>query len=166
MLVVELLEGSTLAERIAQVWSMRTKSCVSVRPSPPRSIMRTRREWRDGIPRLLDFGLAGVHGDAVLAGTPAYLSPEAILGAPASVSDDVWSTAVMLYEAFTAHHPFVAATSTVTMNPVLGSAVPAPDSFRPNVPPALAAALMRALLRDPRERICTARELREVLVGP
>lgn len=41
-----------------------------------------------------------------VAGTLAYLSPERILGAPASVSSDIYSLGVILYQMLTLHFPF------------------------------------------------------------
>lgn len=177
MLVFELLEGRTLADRIAggpldpyEVVRIGVAIAVGLehahaagvvhRDVKPSNIGFT----RDDLPRLLDFGLAAGYGDDGLAGTPAYLSPEAILGFPASPADDVWSTAVTLYEALTARHPFIASTATLTMNAILGNEVADPRSVRPDVPPELAELLMRALRRDPATRICTVRELRELLM--
>jgi serine/threonine protein kinase len=76
-----------------------------------------------GTPKLLDFGLAvfrapardaGHRGNAAAvaplaadrpAGTPAYMPPEALAGAPASPSSDLWALSVVLYEALTGARP-------------------------------------------------------------
>jgi serine/threonine protein kinase/tetratricopeptide (TPR) repeat protein len=73
---------------------------------------------RDGIPKLLDFGIAKLLlspellGDAapktqtgVLIMTPEYASPEQILGQPVSTATDVYSLGVVLYELLTGKHP-------------------------------------------------------------
>ena len=73
----------------------------------------------DGTPKLLDFGLArlaeppaigevdAARLDATtLAGTVAYLSPEAFAGAPPDPSFDFWALCVLLFESVHAQHPF------------------------------------------------------------
>ena len=53
----------------------------------------------NGLPKLLDFGLArGPHDARITGGTLRYLSPEVLDGQPAAEADDVWSLCVVLYE--------------------------------------------------------------------
>jgi serine/threonine protein kinase len=121
---------------------------------------------RDGTPKLIDFGLAvRSDGATALAGTPLYLSPEAILGSAASESDDVWSLALTLYEALTGRNPFAAPTATLVMNAILGRHLPDPRAFRSAIPQHVAEIFMRALARDPSARLRTARALRHSLIG-
>src|SRR6185295_14119865 len=55
--------------------------------------------------RIADFGLAVVaHGTATpddRAGTPAYMAPEQLAGAPLSVQSDIYALGLVLYEVFT-----------------------------------------------------------------
>ena len=61
----------------------------------------------DGLPKLLDFGLARpANSAAVAGGTLRYLSPEVLSGQPAEPADDVWSLCVVLYEMASGDHPF------------------------------------------------------------
>ena len=62
----------------------------------------------DGLPKLLDFGLArGPNDLKVAGGTLLYLSPEVLNGRPANEADDVWSLCVVLYEMVSGEHPFM-----------------------------------------------------------
>ena len=74
---------------------------------------------RDGVPKLLDFGIAkllnpDLAGDithdptatAMRLMTPEYASPEQVQGAPITPSTDVYSLGVLLYELLTGHRPY------------------------------------------------------------
>jgi serine/threonine protein kinase/tetratricopeptide (TPR) repeat protein len=71
----------------------------------------------EGVPKLLDFGIAKLlspdwsqTGDATLSMqrlmTPAYASPEQLRGLPITTAADVYSLGVVLYELLSGHHPY------------------------------------------------------------
>lgn len=69
----------------------------------------------DGMPKLLDFGLAKIleanvdslqTETALQPLTPAYASPEQLRGEPISTASDIYSLGIVLYELLTTHRPF------------------------------------------------------------
>jgi serine/threonine protein kinase len=59
---------------------------------------------REGRPRITDFGAAVASGEPQhpgdSLGTPGYIAPERLSGAPATVETDLYSLVVVLYELF------------------------------------------------------------------
>jgi dienelactone hydrolase len=117
--------------------------------------------------KIVDFGLARLLGAVVtqtglMAGTLAYMAPEQFRG----VSDaraDLWALGAVMYEMLTGRQPFARDDAVATMEAVLNRE-PAPvRSLRPEVPPALAAVVERALQKAPANRFTTAREMLKAL---
>ncbi|MEZ6119538.1 MAG: serine/threonine-protein kinase [Pirellulaceae bacterium] len=79
----------------------------------------------DGIVKLVDFGIAKADSVATsLLGltrmgespmTPAYASPEQVLGKPVGVESDVYSLGVVLYQLITGQHPYPTSTNLLEM---------------------------------------------------
>src|SRR5688572_793056 len=68
---------------------------------------------KDGVLKLLDFGILGETGSAVSGpglGTAPYMAPEQIRGEPPAPANDLYALGVMLFEVVTGHLPFVGAT--------------------------------------------------------
>jgi Protein kinase domain len=112
----------------------------------------------DGVSiRLLDFGLAQLHGADPLTehgdvpGTLAYISPERLRGENGGPPSDVWAVGVMLWEALAGWHPFWAPSLTATAKKIKAGAPPL-DSARRDLPGPLLATVDRALERDPAAR--------------
>jgi tetratricopeptide (TPR) repeat protein len=110
--------------------------------------------------RVLDFGVA-VLGTAewqsprVAAGTPAYMAPEQVRGDAVDRRTDVWALGAVLFEMLTGRRAFAGAGDDVTQA-ILSGAPHDVGTLRPDVPPALAAAVSRALSKDPARRFPTA----------
>ncbi|MCU0479687.1 MAG: AAA family ATPase [Anaerolineae bacterium] len=63
----------------------------------------------NGVVKVLDFGLALIHGqddDENMAGTLEYLPPEVLQGEPASTAGDLYAVGVIAYRLLTGKHPF------------------------------------------------------------
>jgi serine/threonine-protein kinase len=112
--------------------------------------------------KLLDFGIAKLttsnltrQGDVL--GSPSYMSPEQILGREdVDGRADVFSSGVVLYELLAGKKPFQAETTTAIVLKILNEQ-PAPlDTIDPDIPSRLAAAVKKALEKDPANRFETA----------
>jgi hypothetical protein len=124
----------------------------------------------DGISvRLLDFGLAQFDEAETLTavgdvpGTLAYISPERLRGEEACPASDVWGVGILLWEALAAKHPFWGV-PLPQMASTIEAGAPPLETFRPDLPKRLLAAVGAALALDPARRpsaAALAEELRE-----
>ena len=113
----------------------------------------------DGTWKVADFGIAkpldstaDLTMTGVTIGTPSYLSPEQLEGRAATPASDVWAVAVVLYEALAGRKPFAGDTPFAIAHAVR-SVEPQPiAAVRPDIDPALAAAITAAMAKDPDRR--------------
>ena len=95
---------------------------------------------------LMDFGVASVAGSSSLTrtgevvGTLAYMAPEQAEGEAAGPAADVYSLALVLYEAFSGHNPVTRATPAATAR-AIGAPIPGLAERRPDLPTDLAATI-------------------------
>ena len=122
-----------------------------------------------GDPKLLDFGLARVldsdtDTEITQAGptpmTVAYASPEQIRGERQTVSSDVYSLGVILYELLTAHRPYQLANASFTeiVRVTCEQEPIRPSQFNPRLAGDLETILLKALSKDPSLRYPTVNE--------
>jgi hypothetical protein len=120
-----------------------------------------------GVAKLTDFGGATLSGSDALTrtgdvlGTLAYMAPEQSEGREASEAADLYSLALVLYEALSGVNPVRGATPAETVRRI-GRPVRPLGRVRRNVPHELARTIDRALVRSPGARGSLA-ELREEL---
>ncbi|MBT2208678.1 MULTISPECIES: DUF4389 domain-containing protein [Actinomadura] len=117
-------------------------------------------------PRVIDFGIAraldapdGPTRTGQFVGTPAYIAPEVLRGAPVEQASDVFSWACVVAYAGTGRPPFLGRTVAETFERI-GAAEPVLDGLDPR----LRAIVAAALAKDPAARP-TARALLARLVG-
>jgi serine/threonine-protein kinase len=120
-----------------------------------------------GIAKALDADEDGHEVNATrtgqIVGTIAYMAPELVTGAPASVQSDVYSVGVMLYEALAGARPYPADTP-VRMARTIVHTRPGPlATAHPGVDPGLAAVVERAMARRPEDRFSTAADMAAAL---
>jgi serine/threonine-protein kinase len=119
----------------------------------------------DGIPRVLDFGIAKAAGriqvtrDGQIKGKLAYMPPEQLSGRELTRAVDIYASAVVMWETLTGERLFKGETESETLAKILRDPVVPPSAIVPSVPRAFDAPLLRALSRDPTKRHATAREL-------
>ena len=120
----------------------------------------------DGLgPREDELGRGTLTQAGISLGTPAYMAPEQALGdARVDARADIYAWGVVAHELLTGQHPFGARASLQSMVAAHLSEVAPPVAERaPDVPPALANLVDRALRKDPADRPPNAGELVRVL---
>ncbi len=166
-LVLEYVEGPTLAElltlrlpvefcawiakQVAQALSAVHREGIWHRDVKPRNIFIS---W-EGEVKLGDLGLA-VEADEVgisLAGTPAYLSPEIVLGQKISASSDLFALGAVLYEMLTCVPPFADHTTSATLHRIANLEPTPIAKLRPDVPPEITSLCRTLLAKTPEARL-------------
>jgi serine/threonine protein kinase len=194
-IVMELLQGETLAARLRSRGKLMVEEAVRVglasmrgvaaahakgvihRDLKPENIFLALGEDGRERPKILDFGVSlivdgsdrsrhGLTQAGALLGTPAYVSPEAIRGeAPVDARADIWALGVLLYEMVAGKLPFQAPSMHELIDAIVGGEPIALASLEPSVDPALEALVLRALAKEPDARFATVREFYEELAN-
>lgn len=124
----------------------------------------------DGVPRVLDFGVAKAVGnlshtrDGALKGKLRYMAPEQVRGEAVTRQADLWAVGVVMWEALTQERMLPANSDAEAILRVLNDPIPPPMRQRGEpIPPELTAVVMRALSRDCGQRFATALEMANAL---
>ncbi len=133
---------------------------------------------RDGIVKILDFGLAKLARErqvfatdpdaptqvqvkteeGVVMGTAPYMSPEQARGFELDARTDIWSLGCVLYEMVTGRQPFAAPTKVDMMSGILNHDPNPLQSYVTDSPPEFERIILRALRKDRDERYQTAKD--------
>jgi serine/threonine protein kinase len=188
-LVMELLAGQTLAERLkkgplplaqALTYAIQIAGALDKahgegivhRDLKPANIMLT----KDGA-KLLDFGIAKLRvaegaepraadaekptltREGVILGTLSYMAPEQLEGKPVDARADIFAFGAIVFEMITGRRAFDGGSQPSIIGAVLHADPPAVSTLQPATPPPLDRLLKRCLAKDPDERWQTARDL-------
>ena len=193
-MVMELLEGTSLEQRLTRPPALTLEELVSVTAAILDGLSAVHRagivhrdlkpdnvfllEQGDEVrPKLLDFGVsrssdpssgrrsALTTGAGHLVGTPEYMSPEQARGlADVDHRTDLYSVGVVLYEALTGRLPYESEAVGDLIIQIAAGGAPSVDELRPEVGSAISAVIARAMSSRREDRYQSAREMRDALL--
>lgn len=125
----------------------------------------------DGRPKITDFGIARIEDTAEhlrtqageVLGTPAYMSPEQVLGQPVDPRSDIFSLGIILYELCAGVRPFRGESLGAVFQAITQASHVSVAEAAPQTPPSLAAVIEKCLERDPARRFQSGEELAAAL---
>lgn len=184
-LVMELVEGATVRELLKRYGAMTVErvagivnqACAALeaahsvgvihRDIKPENIIISEYDGRDWV-EVVDFGIAKIQEDVsrraaltganLIIGTPRYMSPEQAEEQPVDARSDIYSLGIVVYEMLAGTPPFAGGSATRLL---IAHAVEPPPPLagqRPDIPPEVAAVVMRALDKNPARRQQSALE--------
>jgi serine/threonine-protein kinase len=118
--------------------------------------------------KVVDFGISTIVGDQSeieLLGTPAYVAPERLSGAPSAPATDVYALGLLLYKLLTGDLPWPAKTPTEMLNAHL-QLEPPPLPPIPGLPAGVSELCLRCLAKSPSERPSAEEVARELCWMP
>jgi eukaryotic-like serine/threonine-protein kinase len=184
-IVMELIEGETLADRLRREGRLEPAEAVRIvsavlealaaaharglvhRDVKPSNILLP----AEGGVKLADFGIAkelsglsaGLTATGRVLGTPRYLAPEQAAGHDATPASDLYALGAVLYECLAGRPPFEAENPLAVALAHQQQAVPPLSDAVPGLPATLEVVVERALAKQPADRHADARQMREAL---
>ncbi len=182
-IVMEYVDGQSCAEILRERGTLPADEAVEILAQSCRGLAYAHRHEvvhrdvkpgnllrsRDGMVKLADFGIAKAAEQSDITkvgsvlGTAAYLAPEQARGEPAGPASDMYALGVVAYQLLAGRLPYEAASLTDLARLQESGPPPRLDEVTPDVSPALAAAVARALHRDPDQRYADASEMETAL---
>jgi eukaryotic-like serine/threonine-protein kinase len=186
-MVMTYLEGESLAERLTRMGKLPQEDVIAMaidlldglsavheagvihRDVKPENVFLARDGEGERL-SLVDFGLAVTAEERLdsggIEGTPWYMSPEQARAENQRVDarSDLYSVAVMIYEALAGRLPFTAEDPDDVLLQIAGEMPPALESLVPGVDPELAHIVRRGMSRHPDMRFQSAREMQRALL--
>ncbi|MFB9235075.1 protein kinase [Plantactinospora siamensis] len=182
--VMELLDGESLASRLARGGSLPWRAALTVCAEVATALAAAHARGvvhRDITPgnvmltptgaKVVDFGISALVGeqdvgpDGAVLGTPAYLAPERLDGGQVTAATDVYSLGLLVYRSLTGRLPWAASSKTDLIRAHLYRE-PGPMPDVPGLPEGIAELCERCLAKAPGERpsiVEVARELSAAL---
>ena len=123
---------------------------------------------REGIVRILDFGIARIEGSAVtqdgaLMGSLNYMSPEQMLGHPVDHRSDIFSVGSLAYEVLSYPQAFKGSLGDGLLQRLPNEDPPPLTQLYPGLPPGIDQVVMRALQKAPGNRFQNLADMRAAL---
>ena len=115
--------------------------------------------------RITDFGLAGVSGEALRAGTPAYMAPEQLGGQEVTARSDIYALGLVLYEVFTGKRALEGSNLAELIRRREQAEIVPPSMITRGLSPEIDRAVMRCLAPDPAARPASALAVSAALPG-
>jgi len=146
-------DAARLAEQLAAALNVAHQNNVIHQDVTPSNVLLD--EQRNAL--LTDFGIAkGLLSESedrgARYGSPAYMSPEQISGLAITPRTDIYSLAIVLFEALTGELPFQAETHLDLLRKQLNQPMPLLQTIRPELPYALNVVLLQASAKNPAQR--------------
>jgi serine/threonine protein kinase len=120
--------------------------------------------------KITDFGIAKIASGAAnltttgqFLGTPNYMAPEQIKGAPVDGRTDIFSLGICLYECLTRRKPFGGDSLTSISYKIVHEPFPPLHEINPQIPEAFEEVAARCLAKDPAKRYQRGRDLAAAL---
>jgi eukaryotic-like serine/threonine-protein kinase len=153
-------QAALLVRRVADALAYAHTKGVIHRDIKPANIFMVGRTQ----PRVLDFGIARIAqeheapaADALVGGSPYYMSPEQIAQTQIDKRCDVFSLGVVLYELLTDTRPFRGSSLTEITQAVLTHQPILAHVLDPKVPQVLSEIAAKAMQKNPEERYSSVR---------
>jgi serine/threonine protein kinase len=182
-LVLEYVDGQSLSSfteggkllPIAQVLDIAFKCCSALehahrmglvhRDIKPANVMLQ----ENGEVKVTDFGTAlssrtDVTQLSGLVGSPSYMSPEQVKERVCTHQSDMFSLGIVIYELLTGRNPFTGDSDFTTMYRISTEEPSPPGLLRPELPPSVDKAILRALSKDPAQRYAEWSEFADALL--